>query len=59
MKRLRAYLSYANVVATLCLVLLVGGGSAFAATQMAAEEQRRRQADPEGRGDAGQPEPRR
>jgi hypothetical protein len=34
MKRLRAYLSYANVVATLCLVLLVGGGSAFAATQM-------------------------
>jgi hypothetical protein len=34
MKRLRAKLSYGNVVATLCLVLVVGGGTAYAATQV-------------------------
>jgi hypothetical protein len=34
MKRLRRNLTYANVVATLSLVLVLGGGSAFAATQM-------------------------
>ncbi len=31
---LRPKLTYANVVSTLCLFLLVGGGTAFAATQM-------------------------
>jgi hypothetical protein len=34
MKRLRSHLTYANVVASLCLFLLVGGGAAFAATQL-------------------------
>jgi hypothetical protein len=34
MKRLGGKLSYANVISTLCLVLLVGGGTAYAATQM-------------------------
>lgn len=34
-KTLRGKLTYANVVSTLCLFLLVGGGSAFAATQLA------------------------
>jgi hypothetical protein len=34
MKRLRAKLTYGNVVATLCLVLVVGGGTAYAANQM-------------------------
>jgi hypothetical protein len=34
MKRVRAKLSYANVVSTLCLILLVGGGTAFAAKSM-------------------------
>jgi hypothetical protein len=35
MKPMRGQLSYANVVSTLCLCLLVGGGSAFAATKLA------------------------
>jgi hypothetical protein len=35
MQRLRKKLTYANVISTLCLVLLVGGGSAYAATQLA------------------------
>lgn len=34
LKRLRAKLTYANVISTLCLFLLLGGGAAFAATQM-------------------------
>ena len=34
MKRLRPRLSYANVVSTLCLFLLLGGGAAFAASQL-------------------------
>jgi hypothetical protein len=34
MKRLSGKLSYANVISTLCLVLLVGGGTAYAATEM-------------------------
>jgi hypothetical protein len=34
MKRLRSKLTYANVVSTLCLFLLVGGGAAFATTQL-------------------------
>jgi hypothetical protein len=34
MKRLSAKLTYANVISTLCLVLLVGGGTAYAATVM-------------------------
>jgi hypothetical protein len=34
MKRLRAQLTYSNVLSTLCLVLLVGGGTAYAATEM-------------------------
>ncbi|HEX8752032.1 MAG TPA: hypothetical protein VF731_01335 [Solirubrobacterales bacterium] len=33
MRRLRPHLSYANVVSTLCLVLLLGGGAAFAASK--------------------------
>jgi hypothetical protein len=33
-QRIRSHLTYANVVATLCLFLLVGGGAAFAATQL-------------------------
>ncbi len=32
--RIRAHLTYANVVATLCLFLVLGGGAAFAATQL-------------------------
>jgi hypothetical protein len=35
MKRLRGNLSYANVISTLCLFLLLGGGTAFAASQLA------------------------
>lgn len=31
MKRLRSKLTYANVISTLCLILLVGGGTALAA----------------------------
>jgi hypothetical protein len=34
MKHLRPRLTYANVVSTLCLFLLLGGGAAFAATQL-------------------------
>jgi hypothetical protein len=35
MRAVRTHLSYANVVATLALILAVGGASAFAATQLA------------------------
>lgn len=35
MKHLLSRLSYANVISTLCLVLVLGGGSAYAATQLA------------------------
>jgi hypothetical protein len=34
MRRLSGKLTYANVISTLCLVLLVGGGTAYAAKQM-------------------------
>jgi hypothetical protein len=34
MKAVRSRLTYANVISTLCLVLLVGGGTALAATQL-------------------------
>lgn len=34
MKRLRGKLTYANVISTLCLFLLVSGGTALAATQL-------------------------
>jgi hypothetical protein len=34
MKTLRDKLTYANVVSTLCLFLLLGGGAAYAATEM-------------------------
>jgi hypothetical protein len=34
MKRLRGKLTYANVISTVCLFLLLGGGAAFAATQL-------------------------
>lgn len=37
MKRLHAKITYANVVSTLCLLLLVGGGTAFAAGQLSAK----------------------
>lgn len=37
MKTLRSNLTYANVVASLCLFLLIGGGTAFAATHLAAK----------------------
>src|ERR1700712_5725601 len=33
-QRISAHLTYANVVATLCLFLVLGGGAAFAATQL-------------------------
>jgi hypothetical protein len=33
-ERIRAHLTYANVVASLCLFLVLGGGAAFAATQL-------------------------
>jgi hypothetical protein len=35
MKRLRGKLTYANVISTLCLVLVLGGGTAYAATRLA------------------------
>jgi hypothetical protein len=35
MKKLQGKLTYANVISTLCLFLLLGGGAAFAATQLA------------------------
>jgi hypothetical protein len=34
MRKLRPKLTYANVVSTICLVLLLGGGAAFAANQL-------------------------
>jgi hypothetical protein len=34
MKRLRSKLTYANVISTLCLFLLLGGGAAYAANQL-------------------------
>jgi hypothetical protein len=34
MKRLHGNLTYANVISTLCLVLLLGGGTAYAASEM-------------------------
>jgi hypothetical protein len=34
MNRIRGKLTYANVISTLCLVLLVGGGTAYAASEM-------------------------
>src|SRR6476620_4036641 len=34
MKKIQGKLTYANVVSTLCLFLLLGGGVAFAATQL-------------------------
>jgi hypothetical protein len=34
LKQIRSKLTYANVISTLCLFLLVGGGTAFAAQQM-------------------------
>jgi hypothetical protein len=34
MDRLRARLSYANVISSLCLILLLGGGTAYAATHL-------------------------
>jgi hypothetical protein len=37
MRRIRAKLTYSNVVSTLCLVLLLGGGTAYAASQFAKE----------------------
>ncbi|MFT3863784.1 MAG: hypothetical protein QM729_05880 [Solirubrobacterales bacterium] len=37
MARLRGSLTYANVVSTLCLILLVGGGTAFAAAKLGKE----------------------
>jgi hypothetical protein len=35
MKHLLSRLSYANVISTFCLVLVLGGGTAYAATQLA------------------------
>jgi hypothetical protein len=37
MSRIRNRLSYANIVSTICLLLVVGGGSAFAASQFEKE----------------------
>jgi hypothetical protein len=37
MHRIRGKLTYANVISTLCLVLLLGGGSAYAASQIGKE----------------------
>jgi Collagen triple helix repeat (20 copies) len=37
MHRLRGKLTYSNVIATVCLFLLVGGGSAYAASQLGKE----------------------
>jgi hypothetical protein len=34
MKKLRSKLTYANVISTICLFLVLGGGAAFAATQL-------------------------
>src|SRR3954452_11457215 len=38
MYRIRGMFRYANVVSTLCLVLLLGGGSAYAASQLVAKQ---------------------
>jgi hypothetical protein len=35
MRTIRSKLTYANVISTLCLFLLLGGGAAFAATKLA------------------------
>lgn len=37
MHQIRGKLSYANVISTLCLVLLLGGGTAYAASQLEKE----------------------
>jgi hypothetical protein len=37
MSRIRQQMTYANVISTICLFLLVGGGTAFAASQIAKE----------------------
>jgi hypothetical protein len=37
MQRIRAKLTYSNVISTVCLFLLVGGGSAYAASQLGRE----------------------
>lgn len=37
MKRLRSKLTYSNVIATLCLFMIVGGGTAFAESQFEKE----------------------
>jgi hypothetical protein len=37
MKRLRAKLTYSNVISTLCLALFLGGGTAYAASQVGKE----------------------
>jgi hypothetical protein len=37
MHRIRGKLTYANVISTLCLVLLLGGGSAYAASHLGKE----------------------
>jgi hypothetical protein len=37
MNRIRGKLTYANVISTLCLILLVGGGSAYAASTLGKE----------------------
>lgn len=37
MNRIRSKLTYANVISTLCLVLVLGGGTAYAASQLEKE----------------------
>jgi hypothetical protein len=37
MSRLRPRITYANVISTVCLFLLIGGGTAFAASQLGKE----------------------
>src|SRR5262245_46056659 len=37
MHRIRGKITYANVISTLCLVLLLGGGTAYAASQLGKE----------------------
>lgn len=43
MEKLSKHLTYANVVATLCLFLVLGGGAAFAASQLAKNSVGRKQ----------------
>ena len=38
MSKVRSRLSYANVVSTLCLILVVGGGAAYAADTVGSED---------------------